>query len=161
MRSAAAPAAAFDPGDMGAEPLRGAADTLVRLAAAGGERGELAFERAGLPVGGEPGLLHRLGDGARLLLGARQIARAARRYRSRAGGGGVERLRLPVELGGLAGRDSWVTRPSRSDASSPRLISRSASSRSARAILLRAAPATMASTLSSARLSRRIAVTAR
>ena len=66
--------AAFDPGDMGAEPLRGAARDLVGLAALGGQRGELAFERAGLLVRGEARLLHRLGGGARLRLGLGQIA---------------------------------------------------------------------------------------
>ena len=59
---------------MGAEPLRGAADHLVGLAAARGERRQLAFERRRLLMGAEAGLLHRLGDRAGLLLGARQVA---------------------------------------------------------------------------------------
>ena len=45
--------AAFDPRDMGAEPLRRAAGHLVGLAAARGQRRELAVERAGLLVRGE------------------------------------------------------------------------------------------------------------
>ena len=96
--------AALDPRDMGAEPLRGAADHLVGLAAARGERGELAFQRRRLLVGGEAGLLHRLGGGARLLLGPRQIAHQHADIDPRAlAAAGVERLRLAVELGGLAG----------------------------------------------------------
>ena len=65
--------AAFDPCDMGAEPLCRRSDRLVGLAAPRGEGGELAFERACLLMGAEPRLAHRSGNGARLLFGARQI----------------------------------------------------------------------------------------
>ena len=78
--------------------LRRAADHLVGLAAARGERGELGFERAGLAVGGEAGFLHRLGDGARLLLGARQIVEQHADIDLGGVGRGVERRGLLVEL---------------------------------------------------------------
>ena len=73
---------------MRGEPLRGAADHLVGLAAARDQRRQLAFERAGLLMRAEPGLLHRRGNRARLLLGARQIVQQ----------------HADIDLGGVGGR---------------------------------------------------------
>ena len=92
---------------MGAEPLRRAAGRLVRLAAARGERGELAFQRHRLLVRGEAGLLHRLAGGAGLRLGLGQVAHQHADIDPRRLGGLVERLGLAVELGGLAGELRW------------------------------------------------------
>jgi hypothetical protein len=78
--------AALDPRDMGAEPLRRAAD-LVRLAAARGERGELAFQRPACSCAASPACLHRLGGGARLLLGLGQVAHQHADIDPRGGGG--------------------------------------------------------------------------
>jgi hypothetical protein len=54
--------------------LRGAADRLVGLAAARGDRGQMAFERRRLLVGVEAGRLYRFGGDAGLRLGPGQIA---------------------------------------------------------------------------------------
>ena len=91
----------FDPRDLRAEPLRRAAGLLVGLAAARLQRGELAFERAGLFERAEAGRLHRLGGGARLRLGFGQVAHqhadiGARAFRRR-----VERLRALFEAAGF------------------------------------------------------------
>ena len=148
--------AAFDARDMGAEPLRGAACDLVRLAALGGQSGELALERTRLLMGGEARLLHRLGGGAGLRLGLGQVRQQHADVDPRRLGGQIQRLRLAFELGALAEED-------RGDAadrstSSPRLISRAASSFSAaRLSAIRAV--TWASTFSNAWLSCRIAIT--
>ncbi len=74
IRSAAAPAplsirATWAPSRCAAPPATSSASRPAR-----GERRELAFERAGLLMRGEAGLLHRLGGGARLLLGLGQVA---------------------------------------------------------------------------------------
>ena len=98
--------AALDPGDMGAEPLRRAAGALVGLARPRAQRRELAFERGRLLVRAEARLLHRLGGGARLRLGLGQVAHQHADIDPRRFGGAVERLRLAVELGGLARRDA-------------------------------------------------------
>jgi len=94
--------AALDPGDMRAEPLRGSARRLVRLAAARGERGELAFQRQRLLVRAEAGLLHRLGGGAGLRLDLGQVAHQHADVDPRCFRCLVQRLRLAVELAALA-----------------------------------------------------------
>jgi hypothetical protein len=96
-------AAALDPGDMGRHALGGAAEHFVGVAAAGGEGAELGLERAGLAVGVEAGFLHRVGDGARLRLGAREIVEEDSDVDLGGVGRRVEGRRLLVERRGLLG----------------------------------------------------------
>ena len=88
---------------MGRHALGRAAEHLVGVAAARGERGELGLERARLAMGVEARFLHRLGDGARLLLGPRQIVEEDSDIDLGGVGRGVERGRLLVEGRGLLG----------------------------------------------------------
>ena len=123
--------AAFDPGDMGAEPLRRAARHLVRLAAAArpARRAGLRARRPARARRGRPASSPR----RRRAPAPRPWAdrSSARRHRSAP-------LRRPCRAPAPCGRARRsrgervaVTRPIRSDASSPRLISRAASSLSA------------------------------
>ena len=128
--------AGLEPRNLRAEPLRRAAQRLVRLASARGERREMAFQRRRLLVRGEAGGANRLGRGARLRFRLGQIAEQHAEIDPGAGRRGVERLRGAVQRRRFRRRARGSSRPIRSVASSPRLISRLASSRQSGAIFV-------------------------
>ena len=103
IRSAAAPAplsirAICAPSRCAEPPAASSASRLRAVSAA-----SWLSSATGLLVRAEARLLHRLGGGARLLLGLGQIAHQHADIDPRGGGRLVERLRLAVELAGFAG----------------------------------------------------------
>lgn len=96
-------AAAFNLRDMGGHALGGATQHFIGLAATRGDRRQLRLERAGMAVGGEACILHRLGDGACLLFRSRQIVEEDANVESRGRRGAFQRRCLAIEAATLLG----------------------------------------------------------